>query len=245
MTRPPAVVFLHGFLGSSGDWHDTIAHLSDGCCCIAIDLPGHGRTPCNLDTFDDACDHIIKTVASLNRTDVVLVGYSMGGRLALNSVLRSPQSFRMLVLESASPGLSSVEEREARRHHDERIAHELETRPFDEFLDNWYSQPVFASLKPEQRQHMKSRRLQNNPMALARVLRACSVGRQPPLWDRLPELTVPLRVVAGEKDNKYVDIAGQIGTTGSDVQVAISPGCGHNTHFESAEYFARLLTDWM
>jgi 2-succinyl-6-hydroxy-2,4-cyclohexadiene-1-carboxylate synthase len=239
----PSIIFLHGFMGSGADW-DELATRLDQFSCQAIDLPGHGSCNVEVNSFDACGDYVLE---QLPAEPCVLVGYSMGGRLALSLALQSPQRFSMLVLESASPGLKTELERAARRDHDEQLAHELETRNFDAFLDDWYQQPVFASLQsaPEKLAALKQRRLQNRPQNLARTLRACSVGGQPSYWGELSQLAVPLRVVAGVDDPKYVAIAQEIAGTTPNADVAIVRHSGHTTHFENPEAFATQLTNWI
>ena len=120
------IVFLHGFLGRSEDWLEVCASLPP-CRCIGIDLPGHGDSPFEPDfTIDLPQFH--------------LVGYSMGGRIALQ---KFKDKALTLTLLSTHPGLKDAEERDARRESDAVWAKKLLHLPIDEFLKQWYDQPIF------------------------------------------------------------------------------------------------------
>src|SRR5688572_2561414 len=145
----PAVLFLHGFMGSSADWRDVTAALGDRAFCITLDLPGHGASlglrP-EAYTIEESARAAIHVLDELRVQRPVMVGYSMGGRLALYMALRCPERCAGLFLESASPGLESEEERAVRRASDQEKAKRLETEDFEAFLRDWYRQPLFASL---------------------------------------------------------------------------------------------------
>src|SRR5829696_3562707 len=124
----PAVLFLHGFMGSSADWKDAVAALGDRAFCIAPDLPGHGTSlglTSEAYTIEGSARAVINTLDQLEVEHPVVAGYSMGGRLALYVALRHPERCARLLLESASPGPESAGEREARRASDESQAKRL------------------------------------------------------------------------------------------------------------------------
>src|SRR5215217_7313125 len=129
----PAVLFMHGFMGSSADWQDAMATMRDPAFCIAVDLPGHGvsrgLTPGSY-TMEGSARAVIRTLEDLGLERALVAGYSMGGRLALYLALRYPERCAGLFLESASPGLESDQERNARRAKDEERARRLESGDF-------------------------------------------------------------------------------------------------------------------
>jgi len=150
--RSPAVLFLHGFMGSSADWREVMAVLGD-LFCIAVDLPGHGASlglPPDTYTIEGATRAVIRTLDGIEVPRSVVAGYSMGGRLALYLALRYPERCAGLFLESASPGLESPSERAARRAADESKAERLESGDFEAFLRDWYTQPLFAPLAQDE-----------------------------------------------------------------------------------------------
>ena len=242
----PAVLFLHGFMGSKSDWASIANTLGRGFRCVAVDLPGHGSS---LDLHDPAytMDGAAKaTVGLLNALKIwraCVVGYSMGGRLALYVALRYPGRCSGVFLESASPGLEGADERATRRRADEEKATLLETGDFEGFLENWYRQPLFAPLARDEdrlRQLLKSR-LENDPVELARSLRGMGTGSQPSLWDELPSLRVPTLAVAGELDGKFVGISRRMESLSPMMRALAVPGTGHNVHEEAPSEYLSLL----
>lgn len=244
--RSPAVVFLHGFMGSSKDWRDVTAALEERFHCMAPDLPGHGAS---LDlspetyTFGGAGRALISLLDELGVERTTLVGYSMGGRLALYLALRHPERCAGLFLESASPGLESAEERAARSAADEEIASRLESGDFEEFVRDWYRRTLFAPLARDKELLGRTveARLRNDPVELARSLRGMGTGSQPSLWEDLPGLRVPALAVAGELDEKFVRISKRMAALGSRMESVVVSGAGHNVHVVAREAYLTLL----
>jgi 2-succinyl-6-hydroxy-2,4-cyclohexadiene-1-carboxylate synthase len=242
----PAILFLHGFMGSSADWREVMTALEDRAFCIAVDLPGHGAslelTP-EAYTIEGAARAVIGTLEDLEVVRPVMVGYSMGGRLALYLALRYPERWAGLFLESASPGLESAEERTARRATDEERAKRLESGDFEEFLEDWYSQPLFASMARNENllQRTVETRRRNDPGELARSLRGMGTGSQPSLWGELERLDVPTLAVAGGLDGKYAGISSRMASLSPCIESVVVPDAGHTVHTEApAEYIALL-----
>ncbi len=243
----PAVLFLHGFMGSAADWKDVTTALESDFRCLAVDLPGHGGSlrlsyPGSY-TIEGATQELIGLLDSLNISPLAVVGYSMGGRLALYLALRYPDRCAALLLESASPGIEDKKERNSRRTADEARAKRLETEDFGEFLEDWYRQPLFASLaqKKELLRQTRESKLGNDPRELARSLRAMGAGSQPSLWEDLPKLRVPALTVAGEMDEKYVGVSCRMVSLNSRIQNAVIPDAGHNAHIEAPKAYLGLL----
>jgi 2-succinyl-6-hydroxy-2,4-cyclohexadiene-1-carboxylate synthase len=242
----PDVLFLHGFMGSAADWQDVATAIGGRASCIALDLPGHGGsldlTP-EAYTMEGTARAVIRTLDELEARRPVIVGYSMGGRLALYLALRYPERCAGLFLESASPGLEGPEERAARRDADEEKAKRLESGDFDNFLRDWYRQPLFAPLAREEglfRQTIEARR-RNDPSELARSLRGMGTGSQPSLWEDLEVLTVSTLAVAGELDGKYAGISSRMASISPKVEPMVVPGVGHNAHDEAPAQYVALL----
>ncbi|MEM7770087.1 MAG: 2-succinyl-6-hydroxy-2,4-cyclohexadiene-1-carboxylate synthase [Cyanobacteria bacterium P01_A01_bin.37] len=236
------VLWLHGFMGSGNDWDAVINQCSDLPHSLAPDLPGHGKTEVlgGDESYHMApvAEGIIQLLDRWEIESCHLVGYSMGGRLALYLALQYPTRFCRVVIESASPGLKTTAERQSRREWDEAIAHDIESTDFRAFLNRWYQQPLFASLS----QHpcfpdLLERRLQNSPDLLGRSLRYMGSGQQPSLWDALNENATPILLVVGEHDSKYRRIADEIGDRHQHCQCVVIPNCGHTVHLEQAKQF--------
>ena len=246
ITSKPVVLFLHGFMGASTDWADVMAELADAYHCLAVDLPGHGAStglPDGLYTMEGTAQALVDLLDGRGIERCAVVGYSMGGRLALYFAMRFPERCRVLVLESASPGLATAQERAARRAVDEDRAARLEREDFDTFVNEWYRQPLFASLAGQKglMEQMIARRRANDPRELVRSLRGMGTGRQPSLWERLAAWRVSTVAVAGGLDAKYVEIAGRMAASSAAVRAVTVPDAGHNIHAEQPARFIALL----
>jgi len=246
----PVVLFLHGFLGNGKEWEETVSFLADGFRCLTVDLPGHGKTALlnrNLGWgMENTAAAVITLLNELSIKKCFLVGYSMGGRLALYLAFHYPLRFSKAVLESASPGLKTAAERQERIARDNRLADQLESGDFERFLTEWYQQPLFRNLQNHPRfREMFEKRLKNDPAGLAKSLREMGTGSQPSLWDKLPQNKIPLLLVVGEKDAKFRSIAEETVSLCSAATVKVIQGCGHNVHFETPEIFAAEVINFL
>lgn len=242
----PAVLFLHGFMGKGSDWHAVMEQLQEKFYCIAPDLPGHGDTSThNGDegfAMPAVAEGVRQMLAQLGITHCVVVGYSMGGRLALYCTTTFPELVWATVLESASPGLRTEEERQARQRHDNQLALRLETTPFVEFVEQWYKQPLFASL----RRHASfgrvvEQRMKNSPAGLATSLRCMGTGVQPSLWEALPHIQQPMLLVAGEYDEKFVRIGKEMAAACPTAHLHIVEHAGHTIHVENEQLYTECV----
>ena len=224
-------------MGSSSDWEVITADLEGHYRCLAVDLPGHGRS---LHYFEDAlyavpgaADALLGVLDEHDIARCHVAGYSMGGRVALYFALHHPDRCRRVILESASPGLSEANERKKRREADERRAERIAQGDFGAFLNEWYRQPLFKSLaRHELVDEMVEARLSNDRDELARAVVGMSPGRQPPLWSRLGALAVPVLALSGQLDDKYAALTARLETASPLIHTALVPGAGHNVHAE-------------
>lgn len=242
----PAILFLHGFLGSAEDWLEIMEHLASEFHCLAIDLPGHGKTVITGETeayqMPRVAEGIVHFLQTLGIENCFLVGYSMGGRLALYLALQHPEVFRKVLLESASPGLKTEVERTARRTHDEALAQEILQMDFSVFLQRWYNLPLFEMLKVHPKfERVLARRKENRPEGLAHSLRQMGTGVQPSLWEKLSDAKVPLRLVVGEHDGKFVSIGKEMTDLCNTADLYIISNVGHTTHIENTSEFIHHL----
>lgn len=238
----PACVLLHGWLGSGNDWRVVIKALQPSFHCITVDLPGHGahsleNQPESLDFLNLAPALHDTLRCALGKRTFALIGYSMGGRMALRYALQYPSTLRGLVLESCQPGLTSPHERRQRANLDEKGAQTLVDKGLPQFLERWYNAPLFRSLHqhPERLKEMLKERATNRPEDVARVLRELSPGRQQPVWEQLPQLTLPTFLLTGQLDPKYPNIMQQMQHQLPQSQVTIVEGAGHNVHWEAPQ----------
>ncbi len=170
-------------------------------------------------------------------------GYSMGGRLCLQLALDQPDVVERLVLVSASPGIADPSERAARREADERLAQSVEREGVRVFLERWLAQPLFATLSPD-RAGIDDREWHNTVESLTYQLRVLGQGAQPSNWERLGALGMPVLLIVGELDGKYVDVAHRMAAAIRDARVEVVADAGHACHLEQPDAVAHLIASW-
>ncbi len=248
----PPLLLLHGFTGSAEEWAGLIPALAPLRQVIAVDLPGHGRAPAPA---DPACYTMERTVADLlalldhlGHAACEVLGYSMGGRVALHLAAAAPGRVRALILESASPGIEDPAERAARAAADAALAARIEGEGLEWFVDHWASLPLFASqarLPEAARAALRARRLRGSATGYANSLRGMGAGRQRSLWADLPALAMPALIISGELDATYVAIGARMAAAMPLARQAIVPGAGHTVHLERPEAFRELVVGYI
>ncbi|WP_419855079.1 2-succinyl-6-hydroxy-2,4-cyclohexadiene-1-carboxylate synthase [Candidatus Poriferisodalis sp.] len=242
------VIVLHGFTGSA-EAMAPLADRLDGYRCIAVDLVGHGRSPSPVDLAPYGVEAMAASVASL-ASGVAdgpchVIGYSMGGRVALALASAHPEVCRSLTLISATVGIADVAERALRRRADQALADRIEEHGLTRFVDEWMDLPMWdplrASLSSAAWQASIDQRLRSDPAGLANSLRAAGTGSMTPLWDRLDALDVPTLVMCGELDTKFVEIGHQMNDLLPRSDLAILTGAGHAAHLEAPDDCARAI----
>jgi 2-succinyl-6-hydroxy-2,4-cyclohexadiene-1-carboxylate synthase len=236
---PETILMLHGFGGTHRAWDGVAAALEpERYLPLAIDLPGHGAAAdaARPITFPGCVAHVL--AAAPER--FVLCGYSLGGRVALHVALAAPERVSRLVLVSCSAGIEDPVERAQRREADERLASELEQAPFEDFIERWRTQPLFARDPPAVGRLAREDQRRNRPDALAAAMRGLGAGEMQPLWDRLGELSMPTTVVVGERDAKFLEIGGRMAAGIPGAELTVLPG-GHRLALESPDALAFAL----
>jgi 2-succinyl-6-hydroxy-2,4-cyclohexadiene-1-carboxylate synthase len=239
-------------MGDAADFDAVTAHLNDRFHCVRIDLPGHGAAALRREKIPADAGLSLATLAKAFRAQVLdplvqnklarptLVGYSMGGRLALQTALDYPEAVGKLVLVSTSPGITDQQARKRRRAKD-RVRAASILSDFDGFLDTWYQLPIFGDLSQTPGYAaMLHRRLRNRPEALARIIVELSPGRQPSNWHRLDALQNTTWIV-GADDPKYRTLGQRLQDDG--YQVVIQPNAAHALHVEHPEWLARKIAE--
>lgn len=202
------IIFLHGFLGAPSDWNEVIQHLPS-YTCFTPSLPGHGNTP-----FSPSLE-----LPNLPRFH--LVGYSMGGRIALQYAEEFPDKIASLTLASCHFGLATEEEKQKRWHIDQIWANKLKTLPLSQFLLEWYEQPLFSGFMPDLTQ-----RLCHDPHELAKALLHYSLSLQKKIEN------TQAHVLVGERDLRYRALF---------PNGFIIPKAAHMVHLENPSAFAKYL----
>lgn len=185
----PRVVLIPGFTQTARSWSGVAEAVGATCDLHALDVPVTGTFAATARAIGDAGGH------------AVYVGYSMGGRLCLRLAIDRPDIARGLVLVSASPGIADPAKRAARADADEVLADHVERDGVDAFLSHWLAQPMFATVPADAPGLADRRRL--TPSYLAACLRLLGAGVMEPMWDDLPQLTMPVMLVTGTLDDKF------------------------------------------
>ncbi len=183
-------------------------------------------------------DRIAATLDAARAGRVDLLGYSLGGRLALAFALSHRNRVRRLVLEGASPGLRDEVEREARREEDEERAGFLERKGVEPFVEAWEAHPTFRTQKAlprAVREGERIRRLAGDADGWAAALRTLGTGVQPSFWGELPTLDTPTLLLTGEEDRKFTAIAREMAAMLPSSHHRVIAGAGHRTHLEAPE----------
>ena len=247
------VLLLHGFTGHGGSWAQAgQTFAAAGYHALAPDLLGHGRSPAPSDPkpyhMARAAADLASLLEELSCGAPHLLGYSMGGRLALFFALAYPERTRTLTLVSASPGIASLTERAERRRRDDALANLIEQDGIVAFVDYWQSLPMWKSqqrnLSAEQRRQLREQRLQNNPVGLANSLRGMGTGAQPPLHSDLPALSVPTLLIVGADDGKFVTVNRRMTQKIPDSRMVNFPETGHAVHLERPQAFTRAVLNF-
>ncbi len=248
----PPLVLLHGFTGSQASWTAVRAAFRSTRRVIAMDLPGHGGTVIRDGGFGwglaATADLVAETLGVLRVGAADVLGYSMGGRVALQLALAHPARVSRLVLESASAGLATAAARARRRTADAALAAALERDGLEAFVRRWEALPLFRSLasQPERvRDALRRQRLACDPAGLAASLRGMGLGSQPWLGRRLGALPMPVLLVTGEHDRKFTRIATRLRVRFVHAAHEIVAGAGHLPHLEHAARFQSAVRDFL
>ena len=247
------VVVLHGFTGSA----QAMAPLTERLAArlpariICPDLVGHGRSeaPADLDLYrvEAMADQVAAAADALGCDTFHLVGYSMGGRIALTLGCAAPRRLRSLSLIGATAGIADSDERQRRAETDRERAERL-AENFVAFVDEWMADPLFAgqaALGDAHLQAARAQRLASNPAGLARSLIAGGTGSMAPLHERLRTCDTPTLVLAGTQDTKFCAIAEQLVRAMPSASAATIEGAGHAAHIEQPDATAAAITEFI
>ena len=233
----PWLVFLHGFSGDGGEWQATGERLADWPR-LYVDLPGHGASSAIPGgDFAAVAAHLQDTLNSYNILNYWLIGYSLGGRVAMYFACQQPRAgLKGLIVEGGHPGLQSESERRRRREGDLHWAGRFACDALAGVFSDWYRQPVFASLNDGQRAALAAQKAHNNGVALAEMLMATSLSAQPDLRPALAGRGYPFHYLCGERDEKFRALARAL-----DAPCTLIPLAGHNAHRDNPDAVAACL----
>ncbi|WP_340103865.1 alpha/beta fold hydrolase [Rhodohalobacter sp. 8-1] len=244
----PNLLLMHGFMGSSKGFAPLAERLKSICNPCTIDLAGHGRSkmPADPDRFS-AESQVADFQSILDRLqldNLWLYGYSMGGRLAQNLFSDSSERFTGLILESTHCGISDGVKRQQRQAIDEKRAKAIES-DFDNFIEKWTKLPLFVSPDSAREFDYDSIIKQQNPASMAASLRGFGAGSTPYLCDKLAASDVPIALIAGESDEKYVDKMREIHHLFPESELLVANSAGHRVHADQPEQIITFLTNFL
>ncbi|MFE8698153.1 2-succinyl-6-hydroxy-2,4-cyclohexadiene-1-carboxylate synthase [Cytobacillus sp. FJAT-53684] len=246
------LLLLHGFTGSASSWRKFETQWSSASKVFAIDIVGHGRTDSPLETSRYNIESVAKDLNELmdrmGMEQADILGYSMGGRLALTFAINYPERVRKLILESSSPGLEKEAEREARRIQDEKLATRIQQDGIQSFVDYWEDIPLFQSQKqlPENvRSEIRNERLGNSAIGLINSLKGMGTGVQPSWWDKLEGYVGPTLLLTGSLDEKFCEIAKKMQQHLKNASFITILECGHSIHVEKPKIFGTIVNEFL
>lgn len=240
------VLLLHGFTGTGDSWRQVAERLPFHC--IMPDLAGHGKTMRLAASIEEEAARLHQWMTEAGHDSFHVIGYSMGGRLALALAIRFPDSVRSLILESASPGLETESERTARRQSDEQLAGFIEENGVPAFVERWEQVPLFhtqRALSERVRERIRTERLSHTRAGLASSLRNMGTGRQPSYWEQLSSLHVPVLLLTGTEDQKFEHIAQNMVQQLPNAVWQSFSGVGHAIHVEQPEKFGTIIKTFL
>ncbi len=240
----PVLTLLHGFSQTSRCWGPFLDRLAERHRCTLVDAPGHGASGDVRADLWRSGELVLEAAEGS-----VLLGYSMGARIALHAALLDASTggadragsprLRGLVLVSGTAGIDDPAERRRRREADEQLAERIERIGVERFVDEWLDLPMFQDLPPAVR--FTAERSTGSADGLASSLRLAGTGTQEPLWDRLGDLRLPTLVLTGERDEKFTQLGERMTAALSDARHVVVPGVGHSVHLEAPDAAAEAV----
>ena len=231
--KAPAVIFVPGFMQQGDAWSPV------------GELVGERYPSAYLDFRTHSFEARLGELREAARPGAVVVGYSMGGRLALHLAVREPDRLAGLVTVGASPGIDDPDERRSRAEDDERLAAWMEYSTIEEVVDRWESLPVFAGQPSDLVEAQRPGRLSHDPRLLATLLRSAGQGVLPGIWDELRRLPTPVLALAGERDERYMAAARRIALLAPNGDALPVMGAGHAAHLERPDTVASLVLEFL
>lgn len=246
----PYVLMLHGFLGSGRVFQPLISGLTDFSNPVTLDLAGHGRStgtdrPARYKTEKQLSD-LKSIILRFQFSPLILYGYSMGGRLALQFAIQYPQFVSGLILESSTFGISGDSERRNRAVTDQKRAEAIEQN-FSDFLNQWQKLSLFGNESgtgDHKTLYQKVMRTQE-PAYLAACLRGFGSGVMPPVFDKLGTLNMPALLITGEMDEKFVSIHEQIAGELPDAKSRVISKAAHRVHQDQPELLLKEIEQFI
>lgn len=246
------VIFLHGFTGSLEDWRSVSSSFDTIFNYVGIDLIGHGKSesPENVEKYraSEIVKQIDDVLVHLAVNKIILLGYSMGGRAALNFAVKRPGKVEALILESTTPGIKDENLRNERIKNDAKLVNYLEEYSIEEFAEFWINQDVFNTQRrfsEVKRKEIKRTKIQNSKTGLINSLLGFGTGKMQPLFDDIKNINGKTLLITGELDTKFTAINSEIVNIFPNAEHKIIKYAGHNTHLEETKTFVKTVNNFL
>jgi 2-succinyl-6-hydroxy-2,4-cyclohexadiene-1-carboxylate synthase len=243
---------LHGFTGNGATWLPFCEVWGQHSRLIMPDIIGHGQTdsPKEIRRYDivAAAKDLSVLLDKMGIAKVDLLGYSMGGRLAITFAVLFPEKVRKLVLESASAGLEEEHLRSDRRMKDGQLANLILEKGIQHFVRYWEGIPLFSSLEklpPQTKEAIRAQRLNNSSIGLSNSLVGMGTGSQPSWWRDLAMVPCEVLMITGKKDEKFCRIAEQMLSHFQNGRMYVIEDAGHIIHVEESEKFGTIVSEFL
>jgi len=246
------ILMLHGFTGSLDDWREIHHSLNPNFNYIGIDLVGHGKSdsPVIVDRYSPQAlsKQINDILVNLSIEQVIILGYSMGGRAALSYAINHPNKIIGLILESTTAGIESKTIRSERIKTDEELAHYIESNNIEEFVELWMSKEIFNTQRRfsnEKLKNIRKKKTLNSKIGLANSLRGFGTGRMGYFGSKLNQINCPVLLITGELDTRFTKINSVLKKKFKIIKHRIINNAGHNTHLEEPMKFVKLVNEFL
>ncbi len=247
----PYLVMLHGFMGSSQAFNHLLPSLKKFCNPICIDLLGHGTTevPENPDRYSvtEQTEDLKSLFSELNLHKFMLLGYSMGGRLALQFTTKYPEFISGLILESTTYGIDEPEEIQKRLDIDRERANAINLN-YRGFLDSWSQNPLFKryeQLNTDAKKNLDQIQKNQKPHGLSNSVLGFGTASMPSVHHQLKEINQSTLIITGQDDDKFTQIGLEMNKLIPESHIIIIPGCGHRVHMENPDDYIQYIRSFI
>jgi 2-succinyl-6-hydroxy-2,4-cyclohexadiene-1-carboxylate synthase len=227
------VLFIPGFMQRGDAWRPVAELLPERYPSALLDHREH--------TFEAR----LAEIAGAAGEGAVLVGYSLGGRLALRAVLRDRGRYAGVITVGATAGIDDPVLRSSRAEADDRLAAWIEAAPIEDVVSIWERQPLFADQSEGLIEEQRPGRLSHDPGELAMLLRTAGQGVLEPVWHELLTLELPVLAIAGARDEGYVAAAERIADTAPHGRAAVVEDAGHAAHLQQPQRVTELIEGFL
>lgn len=246
----PVLLLLHGFTGSKETWTPFLQKWSKEYTVLAVDIIGHGESDAPLDYHRYEMKRVVEDLFLLLKEEQIysayVLGYSMGGRVAIAFAAAYPHLVKGLILESCTAGLEEAE-RQQRVQQDEALASFILQKGIVAFVDKWENIPLFIPLQQrlssEGKKKLRLQRLQNSEIGLSNSLRGMGTGTQDSYWEKLKTFSFPVLLLCGEEDTKFCTIMKRMHYFLENSNYIKFSYASHAIHVEDSKNFGTIVSE--